>query len=234
MTLKALIFDVDGTLVESEKTGHMPACNEAFATLGYDIQWDWATFKTLLAMNGNQLRMRHALSLRYPTMTPTELDVAAAELFALKKNLFIEKYVYQVLVREGVVELLSEALTRGVKLAIVTMSLEAQVRALLAHHLPDYLPYFRPILGKESGTKTALESPLHHLCLQELGVQPTETLMIEDSEVGYKAAQRAGIPCAVIYNDYTFGEDFAGASLVAKNLAYFDLDRLVNLCLPPQ
>lgn len=230
--LKALIFDVDGTIVDSEEVGHLPACNEAFAALGYDIQWDWPTFKALMPLPGNRLRMRHALSVRYPDMGAAELDAAAAALFALKKTLFIEKYVYQTPVRPGVAALMAEALARDVKLAIVTMSLEAQVKAVLAYHLPEYAPYFQPVLGKEHGAKTAPESPLHHLCLQELGVQPAETLMIEDSEVGFKAAQRAGIPCAVFYNDYTFGEDFTGAPLVAKNLTCFNLDRLINLCLP--
>jgi HAD superfamily hydrolase (TIGR01509 family) len=229
--MKAIIFDVDGTLVDSEQAGHMPACNEAFATFGYDIQWDWPMYKSLLHMNGNQRRMRYALSQRYPTMSATDLDTAAVDLFALKKSLFIEKYAYQVPVRDGVVALLDEALAQNVKLAIVTMTLEAQVRALLARHLPDYQTCFQPILGKETGDKTASDSPLHRQCLQALGTQPGETLMIEDSEVGFKAAQRAGIPCAVIYNDYTFGEDFTGARLVAKSLAYFDLETLSGLCL---
>jgi putative hydrolase of the HAD superfamily len=230
--LKALIFDVDGTLVDSEEAGHMPACNEAFTTLGYDIQWDWPAYKELLTMNGNQWRMRHGLSLRYPAMGEAELDAAAVELFAVKKKLFIEKYVYQTPVRPGVVNLIEEALAQDVKLAVVTMSLEAQVRAVLAYHLPQYAPHFQPVLGKETGAKTAPDSPLHHLCLQELGVKPAEALMIEDSEMGFKAAQRAGIPCAVFYNDYTFGEDFTGAVLVAKSLAYFDLECLKKLCSP--
>jgi len=59
-----------------------------------------------------------------------------------------------------------------------------------------------------------------------------ETLVLEDSEVGLRAALAAGLPCAVIYNDYTDGQNFAGAALVAHSLEYFDLDRLAALCLP--
>ncbi len=232
MTLKALIFDVDGTIVDSEKDGHMAACNEAFATLGFDIRWTWAQFSPLLTMPGNRQRMRLALSQRYPEMGAAELDETAVRLFALKKQLFIEKYIYRVPVRDGVVALIEEALAHNLKLAIVTMSHEAQVKALLAHHLPDYADHFWPILGKPTGAKTAPDAPLHRLCLAKLGLAPTETLMIEDSAVGCQAAQRAGIPCAVFYNDYTYGEDFRGAALVARSLAYFDLEHLAHLCLP--
>jgi beta-phosphoglucomutase-like phosphatase (HAD superfamily) len=79
--------------------------------------------------------------------------------------------------------------------------------------------------------KTAPDSPLYRQCISELGTDPSRTLVIEDSEVGFKAAQRAGLPCAVIYNDYTYGQDFAGAVLVARSLEFFNLDRLTALCL---
>ncbi|MCB8982675.1 MAG: HAD hydrolase-like protein [Ardenticatenaceae bacterium] len=232
MSLKAIIFDVDGTIVDSEKDGHMAACNEAFATMGFDICWNWAQFSQMLTMPGNRQRMRLALSERYPEMGEAELDETAVRLFALKKKLFIEKYIYQVPVREGVVALMEEALAHNLKLAIVTMSHEAQVKALLAHHLPDYAARFQPILGKPTGSKTAPDAPLHRLCLAHLNLSPTEAVMIEDSAIGCQAAQRAGIPCAVFYNEYTHGEDFRGAALVARSLAYFDLQRLADLCLP--
>ena len=56
--------------------------------------------------------------------------------------------------------------------------------------------------------------------------------MIEDSQEGFEAAKRAGLPCAVMYNDYTFGKNFAGAQLVARSLAFFSLEQLQALCLP--
>ena len=108
---------------------------------------------------------------------------------------------------------------------------EHQIRALLRHHLPEAAVLFDPILGQEAGVKTASDSPLYRRCLALLGTPPEETLALEDSEVGLRAAHAAGLPCAVIYNDYTFGEPFAGAALTAPSLELFDLDRLAALCL---
>lgn len=232
MKLKALIFDVDGTIANTEHRGHLPACNEAFATLGYPIQWTWDQFKEMQSIAGNALRMRHSLQAWNPEMGEAALDTAVSQLVTLKKKFYIEKYLPDLPLREGVVEIMEEALSCGVRLAIVSMSYEAQVNALLSNHLPHIYPRLNPILGKESGPKTAPDSPLYTRCMAELGTSLAETLVIEDSEEGFEAAKRVGIPCAVMYNDYTFGKNFAGAQLVARSLAHFTLAQLENLCLP--
>lgn len=231
MKLKALIFDVDGTIANTENQGHLPACNEAFATLGYPIQWTWEQFKGMQGIAGNALRMRQALQEWNPEITEAELETAVTKLVTLKKKYYIEKYLPALPLREGVVALMEEALACGIQLAVVSMSYEAQVNALLLHHLPQIYPHFKPILGKESGPKTAPDSPLYRQCLAALGTSLAETLVIEDSEEGFLAARRVGIPTAVIYNDYTFGKNFAGAKLVARSLAHFTLAQLEVLCL---
>ena len=232
MTLKAIIFDVDGTIADTERYGHLAACNDAFAQLGYPIHWTWEEFKALLPIQGNDRRMRLALEKHYPTMTSKAIDQAVANFVQLKKTLYIEKYLTRLSLRPGVRRIITSAVERDIRLAIVSSSREAQIKALLQARLPDVASLFDPILGKESGLKTDPESPLYHRCQEMLGTSPAETLVIEDSEVGFKAAQRAGLPCAVIYNDYTFGEDFAGAALVARSLEPFTLDQLAALCLP--
>lgn len=232
--LQALIFDVDGTIANTEHRGHLPACNEAFATLGYPIQWSWEEFKALQHIAGNALRMRQALQAWQPTMTDADLDTAVDELVILKKKYYIEKFLPELPLRDGVVDIMEEALASGVRLAIVSMSYEAQVNALLSNHLPTIYPHLSPILGKESGPKTAPDSPLYRRCLAELGTPVSQTLVIEDSEEGFHAARRVGIPCAVIYNDYTFGKNFAGAMLVARSLSHFTLEQLTALCLPEE
>ncbi len=231
MKLKSLIFDVDGTIANTEHRGHLPACNEAFATMGYPIEWTWEEFKAMQSIPGNALRMRKSLKAWDPSMSEEVLDAAVDNLVTLKKKYYIEKYLPDLPLRAGVVDIMEEALTKGIDLAIVSMSYEAQVNALLARHLPDIYPHFKTILGKESGPKTAPDSPLYKRCLEVLGTPVDQTLVIEDSEGGFHAAKRAGIPCAVIYNDYTFGKDFAGAQLVARSLAFFTLNQLDALCL---
>jgi len=234
MKLKALIFDVDGTIANTEHRGHLPACNEAFATLGYPIKWTWEEFKLMQPIPGNALRMRKSLQSWQPGFAEVELDEIVDQLVTLKKKYYIEKYLPELPLREGVVDIMKQALAQGVRLAVVSMSYEAQVNALLARHLPEIYEHLNPILGKESGPKTAPESPLYKRCLAELGTSIAETLVIEDSEEGFEAAKRAGLPCAVIYNDYTFGKNFAGAQLVARSLAFFSLAQLEALCLPDQ
>lgn len=232
MKLKALIFDVDGTIANTEYRGHLPACNEAFATLGYPIKWTWDEFVAMQAVPGNAQRMRLSLQAWNPRLSDQELDERVEGLVALKKKFYIEKYLPDLPLRDGVLNIMQEALRRGVRLAVVSMSYEAQVNALLASRLPDIYAHLDPILGKESGPKTAPDSPLYKRCLAELGTKPEETLVIEDSQEGFEAAKRAGLPCAVMYNDYTFGKNFAGAQLVARSLAFFSLEQLEALCLP--
>jgi HAD superfamily hydrolase (TIGR01509 family) len=227
--LRALIFDVDGTLADTERDGHLPACNEAFAALGYPIQWTWDEFKAMLPVPGNAQRMRLALERLTPPLPPAEIDAAVARLAGLKRALYIEKYVARLPLRPGVRRLIEEALAHGLRLAIVSTSDEEQIEALLRSRLPELAGRFNPILGKRAGIKTASDSPLYKRCLTELGLSPGEALAVEDSEVGLRAAIAAGLPCAVIYNDYTFGQDFSGAAVVDHSLEHVSLEQLSDL-----
>ncbi|NJN94181.1 MAG: HAD-IA family hydrolase [Anaerolineales bacterium] len=228
--MKALIFDVDGTMADTERDGHLPACNQAFARLDIPIQWTWDEFKTMLPIGSNAQRMR--LALQKLPQPPVELDSVVANLVKLKQQFYIEQFVPHLPLRAGVRRLIHEAAGRNIRLAIVSSSDEPQIYALLRYRLPEFETCFDPVLGKLVGPKTAPDSPLYRHCLELLGASPAETLVIEDSEVGFRAAQTAGLPCAVIYNDYTYGQNFTGAALVARSLEYFDLDRLAALCLP--
>jgi HAD superfamily hydrolase (TIGR01509 family) len=185
----------------------------------------------LQPIHGNALRMRLALESLQPPLPPAELETAAQRLKQLKRQLYIEQYLPRLSLRPGIRPLIGSALERGVRLAIVSTSDDEQIHALLRHHLPEAAPHFRPILGKDAGQKTAPDSPLYRRALAELGTSVSETLVIEDSQLGFHAARAAGLPCAVFYNHYTYGQDFAGARLVARSLEFFDLDTLTALCL---
>ncbi len=224
--LKAIIFDVDGTLADTERDGHLVACNEAFERMGFNIRWTWEEFKELLKIPGNARRMRLALSTR-TSLSEAEIDRIVPELFALKKELYLKR-VGDLPLRPGVARIIREAIDRGVRLAIVSVTDEDQVRALLKAQLPDALDYFDPILGKQSGEKNVA---LYVECVATLGCGASEVLVIEDSEKGFKAAKEAGLRCAVVYNDYTKGQDFSGAELVVRSLEPLGLDLLEKLCL---
>ena len=224
--LKAIIFDVDGTLADTERDGHLAACNEAFARMGFDIRWTWEEFKDLLKIPGNARRMRMALSTR-TSLSEAEIDRIVPELFAIKKEIYLKR-VDDLPLRPGVERIIQEAIDRNVRLAIVSVSDEEQIRALLKTQLPESCDYFDPILGKQSGEKN---SALYAHCVEKLACDASQVLVIEDSEKGFKAAREAGLRCAVVYNDYTKGADFSGAELVVRSLECLDLDLLEKLCL---
>ena len=194
--------------------------------MGFDIRWSLEEFKELLKIPGNARRMRLALSTR-TSLSETEIDRIVPELFALKKELYLKR-VGELPLRPGVARIIREAIDRDVRLAIVSVTNEDQILALLEAQIPDALGYFDPILGQQSGEK---DSTLYARCAAMLGCDTSEVLVIEDSEKGFKAAKGAGLPCAVVYNDYTKGQDFTGAELVVRSLEALNLDLLERLCL---
>lgn len=231
MKLKALIFDVDGTIANTEREGHLPACNEAFVQLNYPVQWSWAEYKQLLPLPGTQARVRQTLAELRPDLVGVALDEAVEAFTAVKRQIYLEKYATAATLRPGVKELVAAAVARHLKLAIVTLSHEAQVKAMLQIQMPGFAAAFQPILGKMAGPKHAPGSPLYARCLAELDLPRDEVLVIEDSEGGTAAAVEAGLPVVVVYNDYTENGRFSGARLITPTLASFTLEQLSFLCL---
>jgi putative hydrolase of the HAD superfamily len=231
MKLKALIFDVDGTIADTEREAHWPACNEAFVQLNYPVQWSWAEYEQLLPLPGTQARVRPTLAKLRPDWVGAVLDEAVEEFTAVKRQIYLEKYATAATLRPGVKELVAAAVARHLKLAIVTLSHEAQVNAMLQIQMPEFAGAFDPILGKEAGPKHAPDSPLYTRCLAELGLPRDAVLVIEDSEGGTAAAVEAGLPVVVAYNDYTENGRFPGARLITPTLASFTLEQLSFLCL---
>lgn len=225
--LRAIIFDVDGTLAETERHGHWVACNEAFAELGLPIRWTWDEYRALLRIPGNQNRMRRALA-ALGTLSEREVEATATELFRVKQRRYLE-LVPTLQLRPGVRALVDEAVARGVGLAIVSTSSEPQIHALLRHLLAECAHRFDPVLGQQSGAKIGEEGRLYELCLAHLGLPPEAALAIEDAEDGLQAARRAGLTCVVAPSDERRGDDFSGAALVVPTLAGLTLDRLETL-----
>lgn len=228
--LKAIIFDVDGTMVDSERYGHMPACNEAMKQIGIDMEWDWEYFKHLIkTIPGSVNRLKSELAKK--GFSEMEITDVVSKFEPLKKQIYIEKFLPQLKIKPGVRRILKEAVEKGIILAIISTSYESQIKALLDAQFPEFKSHFKMILGKETGKKTYNDGFLHQMLLQKTQLKPEEILMIEDSSEGMNAALDAGIPTAVIYNDYTFGEDFTNAKLVASSLKAFSIDDLEYLCI---
>jgi len=227
MKPEAIIFDVDGTIANSERWGHLPACNEAFKILSLPLEWDWPTFKQLLAIPGNANRLRYELT-RMNDYSETDVNAFVDAFVPIKKELYITKYLKKVELRSGIKDFIEAIISAGTRLAIVSTSYETQIKELLSTKLPELMLHFKPILGKESGVKTGEQGVLYERCLAELNLPAEKCLVIEDSGAGFEAAKKAGIPTVVFYNDYTEMEYFAGALLVESSVKNIDMEKLIN------
>lgn len=228
--LKAIIWDVDGTMADTEQFGHLPACNDAMKELGLDIYWTWENFlPLLLKIQGNANRLTYVLQEK--GYNENDIKEIVEKFAKIKPQYYINKHLPKLQLRKGVKNIVQQAVENNILLSIVTTSYEAQAKALIESQLPEYATHFQYILGKESGKKTDNNGFLYKKCLNLLNVKPSETIVIEDSDKGLKASVDAKIPTAVFFNDYTYGSDFSFAKLVASSIEHFDIQSLEKICL---
>ncbi|MDQ0994263.1 HAD-IA family hydrolase [Streptomyces sp. V3I7] len=208
-----VVFDVDGTLVDSERDGHRVAFDAAFAAAGLPYRWSVEAYGRLLDVTGG--RRRIAVFLEEQEYEPEEASVLAAALHADKTARFRELVAQgRVPARPGVPELIADLQKAGVTLAVATTGTLAWVEPLL-ERLFGADTFAEVVTGTD--VRTLKPDPaVYREVLARLGVGPEQALAVEDSANGLTAALDAGLPCVVVTNDYTRGQDFTGA------LAVFD------------
>jgi len=221
MTLHALLFDVDGTLADTERDGHRPAFNQAFADAGLDWHWDVALYGKLLAVTGGKERMKYYIDHYRPDyIKPGNFDELVADLHKAKTRHYIALAARgEIPMRPGVGRLLAEARAAGLRLAIATTTTPENVTALLEHSLdPDSPGWFEVIAAGDIVPDKNPAPDIYHYALEKMGLDPIDCLAFEDSQNGLRASLGADLKTLVTVNDYTLDHDFTGAAVVLSDL----------------
>jgi HAD superfamily hydrolase (TIGR01509 family) len=218
--LKALIFDCDGVLAETERDGHRVAFNRTFAAKGYDFTWDEALYKELVKIGGGKERMKHFFDRTSWPAGTSDRDALVKELHKLKTDYYTRIIESGELpLRPGVARLVDEAIAAGVKLAVCSTSNERAVHTVVERLLgPERKAKFAVILAGDVVSKKKPDPEIYALVLDRLHLRPTECVVVEDSRNGLLAAKGAGMYCLVTTNGYTEDEDFQEADLIVSEL----------------
>ncbi len=221
--LKALIFDVDGTLAETERDGHRPAFNQAFADNGLDWNWSEERYGELLEVSGGKERMKAYVQQSKPDFV---LPNGFTDITEFIKHLHAAKTQYykqfaqegRIPLRPGVERLLNEAREKGIRLAIATTTTPANVQALLENTLgPQSLDWFEVIAAGDMVPHKKPAPDIFEYALEHLNLPPEHCLGFEDTNNGLLSATQTGLKTIVTVNDYTRQQDFAKATLVISD-----------------
>lgn len=219
--LEALIFDVDGTLAETERDGHRVAFNRAFAEFSLDWYWDVATYGKLLLTSGGKERIRHYIrAWRPPTPRFTDCDAFIARLHACKTAHYGSIVRDNCLpARQGVRRLIDQAREREVRLAIASTTSPHNVDALLgAWYGPGWRAIFAVVAAGDEVQRKKPDPQVYALALARLGLDARHCVAIEDSAAGLSSAARAGVDVVVTRSEYFRHQPHVGALAVLDDL----------------
>lgn len=220
--LQALIFDVDGTLADTEMA-HLAAFNHAFAEAGMGWHWDVAQYTELLRISGGKERLRHFWQQQQPdikALNHNALNDTIARLHELKTAAY-EQAVQRgdVQMRPGVLTLIKQAAAAGLQLAIATTTSPVNIAALLRKAIgADWMDYFLVLEDASTAPQKKPHPQAYLQTLARLKLPADQCLAFEDSENGLRAALAAGLPTLITPNAFTQHHDFTGAMRVLPDL----------------
>ena len=219
--LQAVLFDVDGTLADTEQDGHRLAFNAAFKQFNLDWNWDIELYGQLLAVTGGKERIRHYMEI-YDPAALEKPDVAnwIASLHKTKTNFFEDLMeTGSIPLRPGVARLIHELRQKEIRLAIATTTTMDNVTALLKSTLGEESIDWFDVIG--AGDIVPLKKPapdIYQWVLNQLELTPQQCIAIEDSENGLKAAISADLITLITVSGYTQAQNFEGAVSVLSDL----------------
>lgn len=211
MTLKALLFDVDGTLAETEEV-HRIAFNKAFEKAGLDWEWDQPLYHILLGVTGGKERILYHVEREgldknnYPFERVKELHLSKTDFYVdMVNNGEIE-------LRPGIEELLREALDEGLRLAITTTTSRVNVERLIRATLGEAaMSWFEVYVTGDRVTNKKPDPEIYELALSDLNLPAEHCVAVEDAPQGLASSLGAGVPTIVTESSYSEGKQFEGA-----------------------
>ena len=221
MTIKAIIFDVDGTLADTEDA-HRIAFNKAFAENHLAWNWDAALYDRLLKVTGGKERIKYFIESFLPEFEkPANYEGFVKELHLAKTG------HYNAMLREGLIpmrpgieQLIDDARQAGIALAIATTTSPENVATLLQQGLgADSESWFAAIGCGDIVPHKKPAPDIYYWVLERLQLDASDCIALEDSENGMRSSLAAGIKTFVIINNYTRNQNFDGAAAVFDDLS---------------
>ena len=220
--LKAILFDVDGTLANTERDGHRVAFNKAFRTAGLDWEWTVELYGELLAVTGGKERIKHFISTYNPKLPPlADMDGFSTGLHKSKTEFYTDVLRRgEIPLRSGVERLIREARTAGLRVGVATTTTLENVIALMECSTGgEAIDWFDVIAAGDVVPAKKPAPDIYLYALEKLGVSGPECIAFEDSENGVFSARDAGIRTILVtVNDYTRGQDFSDATVVLDSI----------------
>jgi HAD superfamily hydrolase (TIGR01509 family) len=219
--LKAILWDVDGTLAETEHDGHLVAFNRAFEGLAIPWRWSESRYGELLAVAGGRERLLYDLQSQPLAPADAVQRAALVERVHRLKNEYYAAIVAAgaLALRAGVAQLFADCAAAGVSMGIATTTSATNVAALLGAHLgSSWRSHFSAVVCAEQAPLKKPDPQVYLRALQALGLAADEALAIEDSPAGIAAARAAGIAVVVARSFYFADIDLSAALSAGPSL----------------
>ncbi len=217
--IKAVFFDQDGVIIDTERDGHRVAFNRTFKECGYDFEWDVEFYHELLQVAGGKERMKHHLRTKGfgVEIEPEDVDEHIKKMHLRKTAIFVEMIESGELpLRPGVKRMMQEVNDAGLILGVCTTSNERAAQAVAHGVLKDI--NFEFVLAGDIVSKKKPDPEIYNLALEKTGLKPEECIVFEDSRNGVLAARAAGLNIIATTNIYTAREDLSDADIIVTTL----------------
>jgi len=217
--IKAVFFDQDGVIIDTERDGHRVSFNMTFKEFGFTDEWSVEYYHELLQIAGGKERMKHHWKTKgfSKPLTEEEIDLLVKDMHKRKTALFVELIETGKLpLRPGIHRFMKEAMEAGLKIGICTTSNEQAAKAITEKILTDIK--FEIVLAGDVVEKKKPDPEIYNLALSKLGLSPDEVFVVEDSKNGVKAAKASGANVIVTTNHYTEKEDVEAGDVIVSCL----------------